>query len=128
VIECKPLVGGRGGDPRRRRREAAVHRACVGRALQVDPIKPSLKTPDSKSLKLEQEKLLSSFAFNFNLRPYILGDEQEQAAVVERMPMGRLLVTPEARSNTRPLLSSTGAVFITETLKPTTIYHKRCLL
>ena len=38
--------------------------------MQVDPIKPTLKAPGSKRLKLEHEKLLSSFAVNFNLRRY----------------------------------------------------------
>ena len=38
--------------------------------MQVDPIKPTLKAPGSIPLKLEHEKLLSNFAFNFNLRRY----------------------------------------------------------
>ena len=33
-------------------------------------MKPTLKAPGSKRLKLEHEKLLSNFAFNFNLRRY----------------------------------------------------------
>ena len=37
---------------------------------QVDPIKPTLKAPGSKRLKLKYDELLSSFAFNFNLRRY----------------------------------------------------------
>jgi len=36
--------------------------------VQVDPIKPTLKLLAYKRLKLEDEKLLSNFAFNFNLR------------------------------------------------------------
>ena len=38
--------------------------------MQVDPIKPTFKSPGSKLLRLEHEKLLSNFAFNFNLRRY----------------------------------------------------------
>jgi len=38
--------------------------------VQVDPIKPTLKTPGTKRLRLKCGKLLSSFAFNFNLRRY----------------------------------------------------------
>ena len=38
--------------------------------MQVDPIKPTLKAPRTKRLKLKYNKLLSSFAFNFNLRRY----------------------------------------------------------
>ena len=38
--------------------------------MQVDPIKPTLKAPGTQRLKLKYDKLLSSFAFNFNLRRY----------------------------------------------------------
>jgi hypothetical protein len=44
----------------------------LGRAVQVDPIKPTLKAPGTKRLKLKCHKLLSSFAFKFNLRRYSL--------------------------------------------------------
>jgi len=36
--------------------------------VQVDPIKPTLKAPGAKRLKLKYEKLLSSCAFKSNLR------------------------------------------------------------
>jgi len=42
-----------------------------GKAVQVDPIKPKLKPPGTKHLKLKCDELLSSFAFRFNLRRYI---------------------------------------------------------
>jgi len=45
----------------------------LGRAVQVDPMKPTLKVPGSKRLKLEAEKMLSNFAFKFNLRGYSPG-------------------------------------------------------
>ena len=38
--------------------------------MQVDPIKPTLKAPGTKRLKLECDKPLSNFAFKFNLRRY----------------------------------------------------------
>jgi len=38
--------------------------------VQVDPVKPMLKLPRSKRLRLEHEKLLSNFAFNFILCRY----------------------------------------------------------
>jgi hypothetical protein len=38
--------------------------------VQVDPIKPTLKAPGTKRFKLTHDKLLSSFAFNFDLRRY----------------------------------------------------------
>ena len=40
--------------------------------MQVDPIKPTLKPPGNKRLKLEYDELLSSFAFSFNLRRYTM--------------------------------------------------------
>jgi len=36
----------------------------------VDPIKPNLKRPDAKRLKLKSDEPLSDFAFSFNLRRY----------------------------------------------------------
>ena len=44
-----------------------------GRALQVDPMKPTLKAPGSKRSKLKYDKLLSSFAYNLKLRRYGAG-------------------------------------------------------
>jgi len=41
-----------------------------GRAVQVDPIKPVLKAPGTKRLKLNSDDPLSKFAFRFNLRRY----------------------------------------------------------
>ena len=38
--------------------------------MQVDPIKPTLKAPGIDRLKLNYDKLLSNFAFKFNLRCY----------------------------------------------------------
>ena len=37
-------------------------------------MKPTLKAPGSKRLKLQCDKLLSSFAFDFNWRRYTLED------------------------------------------------------
>ncbi len=44
-----------------------------GTAVQVGPMKPTLKAPKSKLLKLENEKVLSNYAFEFNLRRYNKG-------------------------------------------------------
>jgi len=41
-----------------------------GKAAQVDPNKHTLKAPGTKRLKLKYDEMLSSFAFNFNLRRY----------------------------------------------------------
>jgi hypothetical protein len=45
----------------------------LGEAVQVDPIRPKLKAPGTKLLKLGYDELLSSFAFKFNLRLYSWG-------------------------------------------------------
>ena len=42
--------------------------------MQIEPIKPELKPPGSKRLKLEYEKPLSNVDLNFNLRRYIKGE------------------------------------------------------
>jgi hypothetical protein len=41
-----------------------------GRAVQVDSIKPKLKPPGTKHLKLRCDTLLSTSAFKFNSRRY----------------------------------------------------------
>ena len=41
--------------------------------MQVDPIKPTLKAPGIKLLKLEYDKPLSSFGFKIILRRYVKG-------------------------------------------------------
>jgi len=44
--------------------------------VQVAPIKPQLKAPGTKRLKLKHDGPLSNFAFKFNLRRYSKVDEQ----------------------------------------------------
>jgi len=70
------LVVGRGPVP-----------AHQGRAVQVDPFKPTLKAPGTKRLKLKHDKLVSSFAFIFNLRRYIKAQKGMQ--LPEANIMGR---------------------------------------
>jgi len=41
-----------------------------GQAVQIDPIKPTLKAPGIKLLKLKCDDPRSNFAFTFNLRRY----------------------------------------------------------
>ena len=41
-----------------------------GRAVQVDPIKPTLKAPRTNPLQLKYDTLVSTFAFKFSLRRY----------------------------------------------------------
>ena len=45
--------------------------APYGRAVQAQPIKPVLKAPGNKRLKLQCDILRSNFAVKFNLRRYI---------------------------------------------------------
>ena len=65
--EGKPLAGGVAG---REARGAAAAPGTQGRPAQVDPIKPTMKAPGTKLLKLDFDELLSSFAFKFDLRRY----------------------------------------------------------
>ena len=44
-----------------------------GKAVQVDPIKTTLKVPRAKRLKLKSAEPLSNFAFSFTFRRYIVG-------------------------------------------------------
>jgi hypothetical protein len=56
------------GGPRR-----APHggrRARHGRVVQVDPIRPTLKSPGTKRMKVKYYKPLSNVAFKFNMRRY----------------------------------------------------------
>jgi len=52
-----------------------------GQAVQVESMKPKLKPPGSKRLKLKWEILLSNSAFKFNLRRY--------TTALSLPPMGR---------------------------------------
>ena len=71
--ECKPLLDG----AHQLRSTAWPHRAAradkQGWAVQEDPIKPTLKAPGTKRLKVKCEKLLSIFSFNLSLRRYSKG-------------------------------------------------------
>jgi len=52
-------------------------------------MKPTLKPPGSKRLKLEDEKLLSNFAFDFNLRCYTVVPTDAPQLISQRLyPMG----------------------------------------
>jgi hypothetical protein len=52
-----------------------------GRAVQVDPIKPTLKAPGAMRLKLIYVSLLSSSPFKFNLRRYSKGTHVPFASI-----------------------------------------------
>jgi hypothetical protein len=45
--------------------------------VQVDPIKPALKAPGTKRLKLQYDEPPLNFAFKFNLHRYSLDSDDE---------------------------------------------------
>ena len=45
--------------------------------MQVAPIKPVLKAPGTRRLKLKHDKSPSNFAFKFNLRHYHLEKDEK---------------------------------------------------
>jgi len=49
--------------------------------VQVDPIKPTLRSPGTKRLKLKCDEPPSNFAFNINMRRY--NEAQARAAAYE---------------------------------------------
>ena len=58
--------------------------------MQVDPIKPTLKAPGTKRLKLQYDEPLSSFAFKFNLRRYNQGFQDVLRILRGPQCLGRL--------------------------------------
>ena len=68
---------------------AAAAVAPRGKAVQVDPIRPTLKAPNTKRLKLKVDELLSNVAFNFNSRRYT----EEPPVVVELTTHRRMRMT-----------------------------------
>ena len=72
----------------------------TGKAVQVEPMKPLLKAPGAKRLKPKCDKLLSSFAFNFNLRPYNVVVMQELYNL--KNAVGTELAAGPGHSFTRP--------------------------
>ena len=71
-----------------------------GKAVQIDPMKPSLKAHGTKRLQLKFDILLSNFAFKFNLRRYTT----DAAAGTVTVSQQRYLA---AGAHTPPLFSST---------------------
>ena len=110
----RPHVRERQAAGRRRLLPAGIRRPHHhGRAVRVDSIKPTLKAPGTKRLKLECDEPLSNFGFNFNLRRYIMGSELflfvlpgdgfDLASVDDDKVAGFL------RTSTRPMLSSSSS-------------------
>ncbi len=95
------------------RHEPAGRAQQRGKAVQVDPIKPTLKAPGTKRLKLKYDKLLSSFAFDFNLRRYNVTFDFSVKTHWQPIESQRLQLwasrfgKSEAGAYTRPLFGST---------------------
>ena len=49
--------------------------------MQIDPIKPKLRPPETKRLKLKYDGLLSNFGFKFNVRRYNGGRDISELGV-----------------------------------------------
>jgi len=79
VDECKPLLRGAGGP--------------LGGAVQVDPIKPKLKPPGAKRLKLECDEPLSKLGFKFNLRRYSWDSRMDTSSAAAGIEAGRCRLT-----------------------------------
>ena len=80
--------------------------------MQVDPIKPKLKPPETTHLKLKCGMLLSTFAFKFNLRRYIKDGWQATREIRdrERRHGGRGLHSSTFRLNLSALYGIGGAL------------------
>ena len=66
----------------------------LGRAVQVNPIKPRLKAPGTKRLKLKHEVLISTVTFNFNLHRYALEHSYTEANLsFDNLKVGRCRLT-----------------------------------
>ena len=74
-------------------------KVCPGRAVQVDPIKPTLKAPGRLELKCDEP--LSNFAFNFNPRRYIPDGGQGPRVPLLSAPRQFLLHIPRKRPASR---------------------------
>ena len=90
-----------------------------GGAVQVDPMRPTLKPPGAKRLILEYDELLANFAFKFNLHRYSMGAGSATAwrysaatrawpywgATRARQLAGRAAVSTGSTTHSSPLMS-----------------------
>jgi hypothetical protein len=78
-------------------------------AAQVDPMKPELKPPRNKHLKVKCDIPLLNYAFKFNSRRYSVVSARTAAEEIKRAAREATDVFRDAMAGayTRPLLSST---------------------
>jgi len=104
VDECKALGGGDGQLPERRLQLLHHHaHGLPGRAVQVDPIKPTLKASGTKRSTLKSAEPLSSVGFKINLRRYSLRLFRDAAFETRDYGFDKV----KAGAHTPPLFSST---------------------
>jgi TPR repeat protein len=86
--------------------------------VHIDPMKPKLKVPETQRLKLNRDILLSTYAFKLKLCRY--NEEEANSWYAKAAVQGHA-----AGAYTRPLLSSTKAVLVSETfcVPSVTSYH-----
>ena len=94
--------------------------------MQVDPIKPTVKAPGTKRLKLKYAKLLSSFAFNVNLRRYSSGAMAIKSAVVQDHLKSYVYIEAEREDNVKRALQGMRHVYHSKPPKLVPIKAGRC--
>jgi len=99
-MECKPLNG---GGAEGQQSHHVRHESSQGRAVQVAPIKPTLKAPGPMYLKLRYDGTVLNFAFKFSLRRYTKGFSETEEVVqygraVQVDPIKPPLKSPVSRS------------------------------
>jgi hypothetical protein len=79
--------------PRNGSRLFHQRRDSHGKAVHVDPMKPTLKAHGTKRLTLTFNKLLSNIAFKSNLRRYTMDDERLTEHLVSSATVRRSRLT-----------------------------------
>jgi len=88
--------------------------------VQVDPVKPKLKPPRDKRLKLKCDILLSNFPFKFNLRRYNLGLANMEFLKLATAVIGSfrsLRVSEGHKSEKQPASVAAGAIWLCVQIK-----------
>jgi len=105
----------------RNKRDGEWRVKCKGRflgtAVQVDPMKPNLKSPGNKHLILQCDRLLSTFAFKFDLRRYTL-DSTPRRRLRRGRITSKLSASVSPSTSSRPPATLTTATLTTTATPP----------